>query len=102
MMDRMDENYERRRRWCPVLTKRPSDYVRDGNIYFSCEVEERTLPTVLQLVGEDRIFFASDYPHERHKGEFYGDIDELSAREDLSDTQKHKVLYANAERFYNG
>ena len=87
MMDRMDENYERRgKRWCPMLTKRPSEYVRSGNIYVSCEVEEKTLPTALQLVGEDRIFFASDYPHERHKGEFYGDIDELNAREDLADS----------------
>ena len=103
MMDRMDENYERRgKRWCPLLTKRPSEYVRSGNIYVSCEVEEKTLPTALQLVGEDRIFFASDYPHERHKGEFYGDIDELNAREDLAEAHKHKVLYANAERFYNG
>ena len=57
---------------------------------------------MLQIVGEDRIVFASDYPHERYKGEFYGDIDELSARKDLSDTHKQKVLYANADRFYNG
>lgn len=101
MMDRMDENYERRgKRWCPVLTRAPSEYVRSGNVYFSCEVEEKTLPTVLDLVGEDRIFFASDYPHERRKGEFYGDIDELTAREDLTESRKHKVLYANARRFY--
>lgn len=103
MMDRMDEGYERRgKRWCQVLTKKPSEYVREGNIYFSCEVEEKTLPTVLHLVGEDKILFASDYPHERRKGEFYADIDELLAREDLTQAQKEKVLYQNASRFYNG
>jgi len=103
MMDRMDEGYERRgKRWCKVLTKKPSEYVRSGNIFFSCEVEEKTLPTVLSIVGDDKVFFASDFPHERRKGEFYGDIDALLARTDITDQQKEKVLYRNADRFYNG
>src|SRR5437764_2962139 len=39
MMDRMDEEFERRgARWCPYLKRTPSEYLRGGNVYFSCEV----------------------------------------------------------------
>lgn len=101
MMDRMDEEYERRgARWCPEMTKTPSKYIRGGNIYFSCEVEERTLPYVLEIVGEDKILFASDYPHERDREQFMGDIPEFVERQDISDKAKEKILYHNVKAFY--
>ncbi|MBI2985621.1 MAG: amidohydrolase [Deltaproteobacteria bacterium] len=103
MMDRLDEGYERRgKKWCKNLTKRPSEYVRGKNIFFSCEVEERTLPYVLDMVGEDAILFASDFPHERRREEFSGDIDVLLGRNDITEIQKEKILYHNAKRFYGG
>lgn len=101
MMDRMDDEYEKRgQRWAAALRKKPSAYIRDHDIYFSCEVEERTLPYVIELVGEDRIFFASDYPHERARPDFLHDIPEFAARTDLSDKVKEKILLHNARRFY--
>ena len=101
MMDRMDDEFEKRgTRWCPFLRRKPSEYVREGNIYFSCEVEERTLPYVIELVGEDRIFFASDFPHERARPDFLHDIPEFAQRTDLSDRVKEKILLHNARRFY--
>lgn len=101
MMDRMDEEYERRgQRWCPYLTKSPSEYIRSGNVYFSCEVEEKTLPFVIQSIGEDRLFFASDFPHERDRHQFQGDIPHFTSRTDLSETVKRKILFDNAQRFY--
>jgi len=101
MMDRMDEEFERRgARWCPFLKRKPSECIRGGNIYFSCEVEERTLPYVVELLGEDNIFFASDYPHERDRHQFLSDIPEFVERTDLSDKVKEKILLHNAQRFY--
>ncbi len=101
MMDRLDEEYERRgERWAPRLTKRPSEYLRGGQVYVSIESEERTLPYVLELFGEDHVFFASDYPHERSRAEYLPDIPELEARADLSDAAKRKILADNARRFY--
>ena len=101
LMDRLDGEYEKRgARWCPYLTKQPSEYIRGGNLYFSCEVEERTLPYVIELLGEDNIFFASDYPHERDREQFLGDIPTFVERTDLSDRVKEKILYHNARRFY--
>src|SRR5437660_161534 len=101
MMDRMDDEFEKRgTRWCPFLRRKPSEYVRAANIAFSCEVEERTLPYVIELVGEDRIFFASDFPHERARPDFLHDIPEFVERTDLSDKVKEKILLHNARRFY--
>lgn len=101
MMDRMDEEYERRgARWAPALKRGPSEVFRSGQIYVSCEVEERTLPYVLELFGEDHVFFASDYPHERRRDEFLKDIPEFVARTDLSDKAKEKILSRNTQRFY--
>jgi predicted TIM-barrel fold metal-dependent hydrolase len=101
MMDRMDEEFERRAaRWCPYLTKTPSETLRSGNIYFSCEVEEKTLPYVVEFLGEDNLFFPSDYPHERRREQFLDDIPHFEARTDLTDRVKEKILYHNARRFY--
>jgi predicted TIM-barrel fold metal-dependent hydrolase len=101
MMDRMDDEFEKRgKRWCPFLRRKPSEYIRDGHIYFTCEVGERTLPYVLELLGEDRILFASDYPHERARPQFLHDIPGFVERTDLSDKVKEKILLHNTRRFY--
>jgi predicted TIM-barrel fold metal-dependent hydrolase len=101
MIDRMDEEYERRgKRWAPRLTKPPSEYLRGGQVYVSVETQERTLPTVLELFGEDYVLFASDYPHERQRSEFLVDIPSFSERTDISQPAKRKILADNARRFY--
>jgi predicted TIM-barrel fold metal-dependent hydrolase len=55
---------------------------------------------VTQVIGEDRLMFPSDYPHERVYGEFLKDIPELLARPELSDLTKQNILYNNAKEFY--
>src|SRR4029077_14446866 len=65
MLDRLDEEYERKGRWAPRLRKRPGEYVANGNIYFSIEVEERALPLAIECLGPDVLLWASDFPHER-------------------------------------
>jgi len=61
LMDRLDEKYERFHRLSPMPLK-PSDYIR-RNCYFVAEPDERTIGAMLDLVGEDRILWGSDYPH---------------------------------------
>jgi predicted TIM-barrel fold metal-dependent hydrolase len=101
MMDRLDEEYERRgQRDAPLLKRLPSEYLRAGNIYVSCEVEERTLPYVLELLGTQQVFFASDYPHEREHAEYLHDIPEFLARADLNEDAKRGILRDNALAFY--
>jgi predicted TIM-barrel fold metal-dependent hydrolase len=101
MMDRMDEEWERRgQRWAPALRRKPSEYLRQGNIYVSCEIEERTLPYAIELLGADQILWASDYPHERERAQYLEDIPTFLERTDLADEVKRKILYDNAVRLY--
>ncbi len=77
-------------------------FVRGGNLFSCCEVEEKTLPSVMEVGGENSLMFASDFPHERQREEVDSDIDTLLAREDITDVQKDKIVLHNAERFYTG
>jgi len=61
LMDRLDEKYRFFSGLAP-LPERPSEYIR-RNCYFVAEPEERTIGAMLDLVGEDRILWGSDFPH---------------------------------------
>jgi len=97
-IERMDEEYAKRSSEAPALRRKPSEYVRSGRIYFSCEADECLLPQALRLIGEDQIVYASDYPH--WDGSYPHSIGELRERGDLTDAQKRKVLADNARRLY--
>lgn len=61
LMDRLDEKHHFFKLLSPLKLK-PSEYIR-RNVYFVAEPEERTIGAMLDLVGEDRIFWGSDFPH---------------------------------------
>jgi predicted TIM-barrel fold metal-dependent hydrolase len=97
-MERMDDEYAKRAPEAPNLKKKPSDYVRSGKIYFSCEADEWLLPQAVKLVGESQIVYASDFPH--WDNSYPASLDEIRDRGDLSDVQKRKILSDNARRLY--
>ena len=101
MMDRMDEKFhiDRKRKHFP-LSKLPSEYFKTGNIYATCETDEKILDAVVREMGEDFIMYPTDFPHEREAGEFAKDIPEFLERPDLSESAKKKILSENAKRFY--
>jgi len=51
------------------LRSRPSDTFR-RQVYISGDPDERTLPALMKLYGADRFFWASDYPHPDHTGDY--------------------------------
>jgi predicted TIM-barrel fold metal-dependent hydrolase len=55
---------------------------------------------VLELLGTQQVFFASDYPHEREHAEYLHDIPEFLARADLNEDAKRGILRDNALAFY--
>jgi predicted TIM-barrel fold metal-dependent hydrolase len=82
----------------PGAKRRPSQVLRSGQVYISCEVEDALLPQAIELIGAEHILFGSDMPH--------GDREpyaarELLARQDISDAAKRKILEDNPRRFYN-
>lgn len=97
-MDRMDEEWEKRRSEAPLLRAKPSEYMRRGNWFYAAEPEESTLPYVMERIGEDAILFASDYPH--WDGNFPHMVSTVRGRKDISDRQKDKIMRANAIRLY--
>lgn len=96
--ERMDEHYERLAKLVPNLTRRPSDWARSPNLVFSCDPDEETLPTVLDWVGDERVLYASDYPH--WDARTPDTVRILAGRSDLSEEQKRKVLGENAARVF--
>lgn len=100
LMDRMDEEVERKARFCQRLRKKPSEYVRGGNIFFTAEVDEAALPFFVQHLRPDILLWASDYPHERSEGEFSGDIPALVERRDMDQAVKRRIFFDNPCRYY--
>ncbi|MBI2369700.1 MAG: amidohydrolase [Deltaproteobacteria bacterium] len=99
-MERLDEEWEKRGDVeAPHLKRKPSEYMRGGQIYYSFEPEEKTLPYVMkEWLGEDLIMYASDYPH--WDALIGRSAAEVMHRTDLTEGQKKKLLGANARRFF--
>ncbi len=100
MMDRIDEELERKGQYSPRCKLKPSEYLRRGNIFFTAEVDETTLPLATQVLPEEMIIWASEYPHERDQRYFSQDIPNLIGRKDISDQLKRKIFFDNPLQFY--
>ena len=98
-MERMDEEWEKRGKVeAPLCKHKPSEYIQQGNLFFAMEPEEETLPYVIERIGDDKILFASDYPH--WDGMFPYVTKTIRGRKDISDRAKDRILGENAKRFY--
>lgn len=99
LVDRMDHYYEvdRRLGWGILPKKEPSRYLQDGQLYITCEAEDRLLPHVLDTWGEDRVMLSSDMPHAELRDSAK---DEIVRRADLTEVSKRKILVDNALKFY--
>ncbi len=96
LMQRLDHEYMLRPSECPVLKKKPSDYMRD--MFYSTqpmEVQDMgALEDTFRMINaETQLMFASDYPH--------WDFDLPSTIWDLpfvSDKARHNILGGTAAR----
>jgi predicted TIM-barrel fold metal-dependent hydrolase len=62
-LQRMEQHYELSgNAEHPSLTMSPTCYFR-RNFFVACRGDERTLPSVVELLGDDRLLFSTDYPH---------------------------------------
>jgi predicted TIM-barrel fold metal-dependent hydrolase len=98
-MARLDEHAATIKAALPELRLRPSDYVCSGRYFQSIEIPEGLPLTnmVADLVGDDVLMYASDYPHgESHFPESAGIVTGWN----MAETRKRKLLWDNAVRFY--
>lgn len=100
-LDRMDDEFDHRGDVdAPTLKRKPSEYVRQGgNIFFGCEAGEKLLGPTLNLIGEDVVLYASDFPH--WDGTYPRSLHELEEREDITESQRYGILRGAAKRLYN-
>jgi predicted TIM-barrel fold metal-dependent hydrolase len=100
-LDRLDEEYEHRGAVdAPLVKSRPSTYVHQGgNIFFGCEANERMMPQTLDLIGDDIVMYASDYPH--WDCDYPASLHTIQQRPDLSERQREGLLHGAAARFYS-
>lgn len=98
-VQRMDEEFEKRGHIeAPTLTKLPSEYLKGGNIYLSCEGDEILLPQAIDYLGADSIVYASDFPHWDHS--YPKSLKEIGDRADVSDEAKKKIFWDNPRTLY--
>lgn len=99
LMDRMDEEFELRgAREAPLLKKKPSEYIAHGQFFFGFEIEESTIPLVIERVGVDKLLYASDYPH--WDSSWPNSVRTFLSRSDISDADKRCILGDNPLRVY--
>jgi predicted TIM-barrel fold metal-dependent hydrolase len=80
----------------PQLSMKPSEYFR-RQCWISCEPDEPYIRDVLDFIGEDRLLFASDYPHPDHK---WPEIVEAARALPIPDRAKRKLFWDNPSTFY--
>ena len=99
LAERMDEEYEHRAFEAPLLTRKPSEYLKSGRIFFGAEPEEWMIPTVIDYLGSDEtLVYSSDYPH--WDGAFPNSTRGLADRTDLSAGNIRNIFSENARRLY--
>jgi predicted TIM-barrel fold metal-dependent hydrolase len=98
LMQRLDHEYMMRPSECPLLKKKPSEYMRD--MYYSSqpmEIQDHAAmeQTFRMMDAENHLLYASDYPH--------WDFDLPSTIYDLpflSEKAKHNILGGTAARLF--
>lgn len=107
MMDRLDRQQEvsglekgGHTEYSDWMKKTPSDYVKSGKLFFSCEGGEESLRYAVERLGDEGLIFASDFPHENDATRCKHEIDEMLERPDLTEETKQKILVDNTIRFY--
>jgi len=96
---RLDEHAETIKAALPEMKHCPSEYVMGGRYFQSIEIPEgaRLTNAVADLVGDDVLMYASDYPHgESHFPESAGTVTGW----DMPEARKRKLLWDNAARLY--
>ena len=100
VMDRLDEWWEDERKRSS-LKKSPSQYIRDGNIFVSAEPYEATLPLVVERVGSDHIFCATDFPHESNEEDRIAYVNRWREPTNLKSEDLENIMGNAARRAYS-
>jgi predicted TIM-barrel fold metal-dependent hydrolase len=80
----------------PVL---PSELLARKQFFFQCG-EENTTQRDIELLGDDCLLWASDFPHEATRTDLHKLVPEFFDRKDLPAVAKKKIARTNPKHFY--
>jgi uncharacterized protein len=96
-LDRLDAVFETLVGRAIPLRHKPSEYFQ-RQCWVSADPDEHALPAMVELCGEDKFFWASDFPHPDHTGGYIEELEEMAAK--LTEAARPKVLGDNVMRVY--
>ncbi|MGE0386665.1 MAG: amidohydrolase family protein [Gammaproteobacteria bacterium] len=97
-LDRLDEHLEIMGWMTGKDFKREPTEVFKDQCVVGCETEEPMIPYVLGRLGDDKVIWASDFPH--YDAHVPGLTAELFEREDITDAMRDGILRRSSIRFY--
>lgn len=97
-LDRLDAVYASAIGRTVPLKEKPSFYF-NRNCWISADPDERSLPAMVDLCGADKFFWASDFPHPDHVGNYIEEVEELAHK--LNPEARAKVMGDNVMKVYN-
>lgn len=80
------------------LKGKPSEYFQ-RQCWMSVDPDECAIPAMVRLVGEDKFFWASDYPHAEGYLHPVAELKEVIT--ELPESAQRKILGENAAKLYN-
>ena len=93
-LDRMDAVYESPQGWGTrqILSEKPSFYFR-RQCWISGDPDEKTLTGLMPVVGADRFFWASDFPHPDHAPDYIPEVGRIAG--ELPESMRAGFLGSN-------
>ncbi|NOT53283.1 MAG: amidohydrolase [Deltaproteobacteria bacterium] len=97
MLDRMDAAWTTPLGRSIPLKEKPSYYFQ-RQCWISADPDERALSYLVEFLGHDKFFWATDYPHDDHTLDYIKVLDMLVAP--MSDRARRGILGENVARVY--
>ena len=97
LLNRMDAVYDSPLGDTVRLKEKPSYYFY-RQCWISGDPDEKAFGNVVDFVGADKFFWASDFPHFDHPGNYMDELRELV--EPMSETTRQKVIGENVAKVY--
>lgn len=97
LLDRMDAVYRGPLGKTTGMKESPSTYFK-RQCWISADPDEKTVSSVINVVGSDRFFWASDFPHPDHISHYMEALGEML--EPLSEKSRQQILWQNVSEVY--
>jgi uncharacterized protein len=97
LLDRMDEVFHGPLGRTTKMKEPPSHYFK-RQCWISADPDEKAVSRIIDFVGADRFFWASDFPHPDHDDDYLDELAELL--EPLPQDSRQAILWKNVSQCY--